>query len=962
MRKFLVTMLCCICFCFSIFNPTISVLAEDIEKFSPIDAKEFVNEDISTVNITHNNELYSAEQTENINTIELSKDEKEFVYHLGETYLDENSIFVEANKNKIFNISLYNWYAIEYYGGKTYIADVITDIDRPEDIGIVGAFVYPAGSYFNAKNEMFDIDYATTHILEVLYVNNDISICNKIIAPIDDVLFTSVKEFSEDFELNKENADLLTEILIQSLSFEARFKSSMFDVMETQALTEDDVQIELSSLPNYGTYANSNKTVRLNAYDKYTDYDKYIDEYEEIYKNKVHTFYGFGLNISVSDDPIINIIPKQLFVARGTYSYIGKEYGFYVKTVQDYYDDNYSDFIVFDIETVQPYPGRTNGMLPPSVTIRPLFSGTIRYVTSWGNIVVYDGYSDPNLALANIQVAGALNNINESNIGDADYVASKDYGYAFSSYAFEAVGTGLKRDTDKIDLGWVKTTFGAARFLNHAYPGVGTLIAIGGKSLTSLLEFGVNHYTANTRTNYVSMDKLADGSYKSSSVVLGNSNTQTMINNYGNLIKGFETELLDSGKEKETEIPLLYKTREHYFSAQYNFCQKDSTVNWDSLVAISIALDIYYDDTGKFLFWNNGEFEKRDSVIGGRVDYYNEIPSESEGGNIKESIMYHTEFTKDPNGFGAQANESYVPLEGSYKDFYFTPNRTFNYVIETINRSQNSDPYLKLYDNQGNLLAFNDDGGTVDSYGTYARNSKIVITLTGGQTYKLRTLCYGYKAGYYEFMIRKEATLLEANGSSLNANSTTVSYDAIWYKFTPSTTNYYSFYTVGSLDTYLELYSENFERYSFNDDGGTSLNAHIDFYLLAGKTYYLKAHTFGMGAGTFKVFANMQRIVQIHPLSKTSQYTYTFGKNESNFFRFTPTITREYTFYTYLYEGDPYLHLYDNTMTLLESNDDGGDGYNASLTYNLEAGKTYYIRIRNFGNTAGYGYLYCTYD
>ena len=244
----------------------------------------------------------------------------------------------------------------------------------------------------------------------------------------------------------------------------------------------------------------------------------------------------------------------------------------------------------------------------------------------------------------------------------------------------------------------------------------------------------------------------------------------------------------------------------------------------------------------------------------------------------------------------------------------------------------------------------------------YVGRRDIVITLKGGQTYKLRTLCYGYKADYYEFMIRKEATLLEVNGSSLNVNSTTVSYDAIWYKFTPSTTNYYSFYTVGSLDTYLELYSENFERYSFDDDGGTSLNACIDFYLFAGKTYYLKAHTLGMGSGTFKVYANMQRIVQIHPLSKTSQYTYTFGKNENNFFRFTPTITREYTFYTYLYEGDPYLHLYNNTMVLLESNDDGGDGYNALLTYKLEAGKTYYIRIRNFGNTAGYGYLYCTYD
>ncbi len=505
-----------------------------------------INNYVSTKALTNINTTHAL-TTKSTDTIELKTKQKSFLYHLGKAYTDDTDIYVTTSEKSI-NISQYSWYMVSRFYSDIYLADVFTNISDYKTTGVVSLSMYPIGTYVNAKDQLFDIDYSKSHILELLYVNQGLTECNKIIVAINDSIFNYINEISSQFKLSKNNTDPLSEILIDSFSFESQFKSSMYDnSVKTQNLSDSDI-MHSTVLPNYGAYANSNETVALNEYDKYTDYDTYISEYESKYKDKVHKCYGYGTTMSVSDDPIVNIIPKSLFKSRGVYSYIGKEYGFFVKTVEDYGDDNYSDFLVFDIQTVPPFPGRMTEMSPPSITVRPLFTGTIRYITSWGNVVVYDDFYNPRLALANIRVTGAINNITENNIGDSNYVATQDYGYAFSSYAFETVGIGPDRDKHSINLGWAKTVIGATNFLNYAYPGVGTTVSVCGKALITLLELHLNHYYADTQTNFTYMDKLSDGTYKASGVVLGNSNTQTMINNYGNLIKGFNVELLNDDK------------------------------------------------------------------------------------------------------------------------------------------------------------------------------------------------------------------------------------------------------------------------------------------------------------------------------------------------------------------------------------------------------------------------------
>jgi DNA invertase Pin-like site-specific DNA recombinase len=74
---------------------------------------------------------------------------------------------------------------------------------------------------------------------------------------------------------------------------------------------------------------------------------------------------------------------------------------------------------------------------------------------------------------------------------------------------------------------------------------------------------------------------------------------------------------------------------------------------------------------------------------------------------------------------------------------------------------------------------------------------------------------------------------------------------------------------------------------------------------------------------------------------------------------------RKYNHDNIFKSGDPVLYLYDDNMNYITENDDGNGsgngGRDAKITYTLQAGKTYYFRIRGFSNSSGYGYFYCKY-
>ena len=209
MKKLLITLLCFIyCSC-SILGPNLSSLAQNSDFHSgDSDILRQETKNISQFdNPVVNKDLYLATKIESDNSIELHKNDKSFLYCLG--VLDQDSMLVRTT-DKTINISPYNWYSVKYYNGNIYVADVTANNTSPQDTGVVGVFIYPIGTYLDAKNEMFNIDYTTSHILEILCVNSSCLTCTKIIVPINDIFLSYIQGFSIDFELSKNNTDALS--------------------------------------------------------------------------------------------------------------------------------------------------------------------------------------------------------------------------------------------------------------------------------------------------------------------------------------------------------------------------------------------------------------------------------------------------------------------------------------------------------------------------------------------------------------------------------------------------------------------------------------------------------------------------------------------------------------------------------------------------------------------------------
>ena len=101
------------------------------------------------------------------------------------------------------------------------------------------------------------------------------------------------------------------------------------------------------------------------------------------------------------------------------------------------------------------------------------------------------------MALANIKISIAVNNLYEKNLGDNNYDPYQDYGYAICSYGFEAKGTGLDRDSFTIDFSQLVAILGA---VSKMPLGNVSLVAEVGSSLLEAIDLISNYYLDTHRT------------------------------------------------------------------------------------------------------------------------------------------------------------------------------------------------------------------------------------------------------------------------------------------------------------------------------------------------------------------------------------------------------------------------------------------------------------------------------
>lgn len=90
------------------------------------------------------------------------------------------------------------------------------------------------------------------------------------------------------------------------------------------------------------------------TYDEYTNSDYLLgDNFKTIQDYTYGNNYIDGI---VYNDDIVKIVPIELFRTYGTYTYVGKEYGFYICTMPTLHATTQADVVIFDIGYTEGNP------------------------------------------------------------------------------------------------------------------------------------------------------------------------------------------------------------------------------------------------------------------------------------------------------------------------------------------------------------------------------------------------------------------------------------------------------------------------------------------------------------------------------------------------------------------------------------------------------------------------------
>lgn len=409
-----------------------------------------------------------------------------------------------------------------------------------------------------------------------------------------------------------------------------------------------------------------------------------------------------------------------------------------------------------------------------------------------------------------------------------------------------------------------------------------------------------------------------------------NANALAILGDNKPLPKALRMQLKNQGDPETTNrTPILYapfSNGEYYFKLQYQVDQRQDDINWDTLVSTQIELNVVEDNTYKIIFGiKKGTLDLCAHTTGGFVEEYNVNPIRDIQ-TITADTFYGAEFGYDQK----------------YKEFKFTPNRTYDYVIETKGKI---DAYLEIFDENGNSIIKDDDSGV-------GQNARIIQHLIAGKTYKIKVRHSNpLRYGSTSLIIHKKDAITELGKSYSSASNgeRTYSNDSIWFEFFPQSNAIYTISTGSktSEDTYLTIYDEQYNVIAFDDDSGEGRNALIDIYLLQNKKYYIKANKYNNTSGTFTTVVTKQQM-----LPKYADWE--LNEGEFIYYRITVTdlTTGSYKMSAFARTGstqDTYLTLLDNNFNYLTHNDDKSSSDRSSeIIYTLEAGKTYYLQLRLF--------------
>lgn len=288
-----------------------------------------------------------------------------------------------------------------------------------------------------------------------------------------------------------------------------------------------------------------------------------------------------------------------------------------------------------------------------------------------------------------------------------------------------------------------------------------------------------------------------------------------------------------------------------------------------------------------------------------------------------------------------------------------------------------SDPYLHVYDDAGNEIDWNDDGGE-------GLNSSLTFSPPYSGTFYIGAAAFSTNVGSYTLSVAEfvpppddypadMTTIGTLSPGGSVVGEIEVADDEDWFAIYMEAGISYAIDLegvptgMGTLsDPYLYLYDEDGFEVAWDDDGGTDFNSRLAYTPDFSGTYYIGASAFSSATGTYTLSA--EEFFDDYPDDVNTHGTLAAGGSvngdievagDADWFAI---YLEAGTAYVFDLEGsvtgmgslsDPYLVLWDAEGYEIDWNDDGGTDFNSRLTFTPSYSDTYYLSAEAYGSNTG---------
>lgn len=298
-----------------------------------------------------------------------------------------------------------------------------------------------------------------------------------------------------------------------------------------------------------------------------------------------------------------------------------------------------------------------------------------------------------------------------------------------------------------------------------------------------------------------------------------------------------------------------------------------------------------------------------------------------------------------------------------------TGGETYRFALNSTGDSPLSDPYLRLYNARGEEIAADDDGGG-------ELNSLLEITAPATGTYFVEASGFAdYGTGGYTLSAREGDIAADASTDMRLApegdyreGALSPAGDRDWYRLTleqgQSVRIALMSATQDGFDPMAVIYSADGQELANDDDGGDGLNSWLEFQAPASGDYFFEARGFSDDAqGRYAIIVSPGEISDSADTNEMLSpdgdgRRSTIGQaGDVDWFAIEMIEGRPYRFTV---EGagetplaDPVLTLYDATGQQVATDDDGGAGVNAYLSFASPTGGPHFVGVSGFGEATG---------